>query len=347
MTVKDTFNSLGDGFRNAYGITDQLTFNQMTTLVNDLVPKKIIELDTAGFTYPSNINDDMVLMGSGRSTPLFSSRTDRQNRDIMNSIFMKWKATITVSYDIEWSGFKPTSDINSARDRIGYELLIKNVTKNNSDEYINCWTYLDKENGKKHRVESYTFDHITFGSVSYSNFYVQADVSNVKLTNFKIVQNPILDVTNYMNPISNSLSEYPDLFTYVSEGYYDADCIMNKIVEDNSSLYIDFIHGNVSTLSKSGIYRLHFYYRSNVIGKNFRSFWFSWDDKTSGYQDSGNLVTLDNKWQEYEQFVRYDPTSFGSTAWIIRMQKDYNSDNKFFSFIFQIRQVSLTRVADL
>ena len=39
MTVKDTFNSLGDGFRNAYGISDQLTFNQMITLANDIVPR--------------------------------------------------------------------------------------------------------------------------------------------------------------------------------------------------------------------------------------------------------------------------------------------------------------------
>lgn len=88
MTVKDTFNSLGDGFRNAYGITDQLNFNQMTTLVNDLVPKNIIELDTAGFTYPSNTNDDMILMSSGRPTPLFSSRTAKQNTDLLNSLFI-------------------------------------------------------------------------------------------------------------------------------------------------------------------------------------------------------------------------------------------------------------------
>lgn len=79
MTVKDTFNSLGDGFRNAYGITDQLTFSQMTILVNDLVPKNIIELDTAGFTYPSNTSDDVVLTSSEKPTPPYLVR-ERLNK---------------------------------------------------------------------------------------------------------------------------------------------------------------------------------------------------------------------------------------------------------------------------
>ena len=183
MTVKGTFNSLGDGFRNAYGITDQLTFNQMNTMINDLVPKNIIELDTAGFSFPSNTSDDTALRGSGKPTPLFSSRTAKQNTDLLNSLFMLGRSTITISYDIEWSGFKPTSDINSSRDRIGYELNANSVTSSNYN-YIGCWTYLNKESSKEHKVESYTIDRVQFGEVLSSSFYVQASVDSVKITNF-------------------------------------------------------------------------------------------------------------------------------------------------------------------
>lgn len=350
MTVKDTFNSLGDGFRNAYGITDQLTFNQMTTLVNDLVPKNIIELDTAGFIYPSNTNDDMVLMGSGRSTPLFSSRTAKQNTDLLNSLFMLGRSTITISYDIEWSGFKPTSDINSVRDRIGYELNVNGVTSHDYD-YINAWTYMNKESGKLHQVESYTINKVQFGEFLSSKFYVQATVDKVKITNFKIVRNPILDVTNYALGITNNVP-WCSWVSVLGQGYNNADYIVSKdAIGDTTDLYVDAIHSNIDNSISRGVYRLSFWYRSDIErSDNLQSFWFSWVDPIIGYRDSQNFFRLKKGWNFYTQDVSYNPndaTLGRGTAWIIRTERKYIDGGKFYPYTLQIRDLRLTKIGNL
>ena len=350
MTVKDTFNSLGDGFRNAYGITDQLTFNQMTTLVNDLVPKKIIELDIAGFTYPSNTNDDMVLMSSGRSTPLFSSRTAKQNTDLLNSLFMLGRSTITISYDIEWSGFKPTSDINSSRDRIGYELHVKGITNSHYD-YINCWTYMNKESGKLHQVESYTINEVQFGEVLSSCFYVQAIVDKVKITNFKLVRNPILDVTNYALGITNNVP-WCSWVSVLGQGYNNADYTISKdAIGDTADLFVDAIHSNINTSISRGVYRLSFWYRSDVErSDNLQSFWFAWNDKSLGYQDNRNFFNLKKGWNLYTQHMRYGPddaTLGKGTSWIIRTERQYIDGGKFYPYTLQIRDLRLTKIGNL
>lgn len=350
MTVKDTFNSLGDGFRNAYGITDQLTFNQMTMLVNDLVPRTIIELDTAGFTYPSNTNDDIALTGSGRPTPLFSSRTAKQNTDLFNSLFMLGRSTITISYDIEWSGFKPTSDINSSRDRIGYELYVNGVTNSNYN-YINCWTYMNKESGKLHQVESYTINKVQFGDVISSSFYVQANVDKVKITNFKIVQNPILDATNYALGITNNVP-WCSWVSFIGQGYNNANYTISKdAIGDTADVEIDVIHSNIDTSIQRGVYRLSFWYRSDVERSDkLLSFWFAWNDRSSGYQDSMNLFSLKKGWNLYIQDIKYDPddaTLGKGTGWIIRTSRNYIDDHRFYPYTLQVRDLRLTKIGNL
>lgn len=350
MSIQDTFNSLGDGFRNAYGITDQLTFNQMITLANDIVPRNIIELDTAGFTYPSNTNDDTALTGSVRPTPLFSSRTAKQNTDLLNSLFMLGRSTITISYDIEWSGFKPTSDINSSKDRIGYELNVNGVT-NDHYNYINCWTYMDKESGKLHQVESYTINKVQFGDVLSSSFYVQANVDKVKITNFKIVQNPILDATNYALGITNNVPRC-SWVSYIDQGYNNADYTVSKVaIGDTATTFVDVIHSNIDTSISRGIYRLSFWYRSDIErSDNLLSFWFAWNDKSSGYQDSLNFFSLKKGWNLYTQDVKYDPddaTLGKGTAWIIRTDRKYIDDHRFYPYTLQIRDLRLTKISDL
>ncbi len=351
MTVKDTFNSLGDGFRNTYGITDQLTFSQMTTLVNDLVPKTIIELDTAGFSFPSNTSDDTVLTGSGKPTPLFSSRTAKQNTDLLNSLFMNGRSTITISYDIEWSGFKPTSDINYGRDRIGYELNVNGVTSHNYD-YINCWTYLNKESDKEHRVESYTFDKVQFGEVLSSSFYIQASVDSVKITNFKIVRNPILDATNYAMNITDNAS-WDSWVSFQNQGYNNADYTISKdAIGDTADTYVDAIHSNVDAINTRGVYRLSFWYRSDIerTSDYLESFWFSWNDRSYGYQDNCNAFYLHKNWTLYTQDIKYDPddATFGKfTAWIIRTDRKFIYDHKFYPYTLQIRDLRITKIGDL
>lgn len=350
MSIQDTFNSLGDGFRNAYGITDQLTFNQMITLANDIVPRNIIELDTAGFTYPNNTNDDTALTGSGRPTPLFSSRTAKQNTDLLNSLFMLGKSTITISYDIEWSGFKPTSDINSSRDRIGYELNVNGVTNSNYN-YINYWTYLNKESGKLHQVESYTINQVQFGDVISSNFYVQANVDKVKITNFKIVQNPILDATNYALGITNN-AHWCSWLSFSEWGYNGANYTISKdAIGDTADPYVDAIHSNIDTSISRGVYRLSFWYRSDVESSdNIQSLWYEWNDKSLGYQDNRNFFSLKKIWNLYTQDIKYDPddaTLGKGTNWVIRTERKYLDDHRFYPYTLQIRDLRLTKIGNL
>jgi hypothetical protein len=350
MTVKDTFNSLGDGFRNAYGITDQLTFAQMNTMINDLVPKTIIELDTVGFTYPSNNSDDTALTGSGKHTPLFNSRTAKQNTDLLNSLFMLGRSTITISYDIEWPGFKPTSDINSVTDRIGYELNANGITNSNYN-YINCWTYLNKESGKEHRVKSYTINQVQFGDVLSSSFYVQANVDKVKVTNFKIVQNPILDATNYALGITNN-APWCSWLSFSEWGYNCANYTISKdAIGDTADPYVDAIHSNIDTSISRGVYRLSFWYRSDVESSdNIQSLWYEWNDKSLGYQDNRNFFSLKKIWNLYTQDIKYDPddaTLGNGTNWIIRTERKYLDDNRFYPYTLQVRDLSLTKISDL
>ena len=322
----------------------------MTTLVNDLVPKTIIELDTAGFTYPSNTNDDIVLMSSGRPTPLFSSRTAKQNTDLLNSLFMLGRSTITISYDIEWSGFKPTSDINSSRDRIGYELNANGVTNSNYN-YIDCWTYMNKESGRLHQVESYTINKVQFGEVLSSNFYVQATVDKVKITNFKIVCNPILDATNYALGITNNVP-WCSWVSFLGQGYNNADyTVSNNGIGDTADLYVDAIHSNIDTSISRGVYRLSFWYRSDVErSDNLQSFWFAWNDKSSGYQDNRNFFSLKKGWNLYIQDMKYNPddaTLGKGTSWIIRTERQYIDGGKFYPYTLQIRDLRLTKIGNL
>lgn len=322
----------------------------MTTLVNDLVPKNIIELDTAGFTYPNNTNDDTALTGSGRPTPLFSSRTAKQNTDLLNSLFMLGRSTITISYDIEWSGFKPASDINSVTDRIGYELQVNGIT-NDHYNYINCWTYMNKESGKLHQVESYTINKVQFGDVISSNFYVQATVDKVKITNFKIVQNPILDATNYALGITNNVP-WSSWISFSGWGYNCANYTISKdAIGDTADSAIDVIHSNIDTSISRGIYRLSFWYRSDVErSDNLLSFWFAWNDKRLGYQDNMNFFSLKKGWNLYTQDIKYDPddaTLGKGTAWIIRTDREYIDDHRFYPYTLQIRDLRLTKISDL
>lgn len=351
MAIKDTFNSLGDGFRNAYGITDQLTFNQMITLANDIVPRNIIELDTAGFTYPSNTSDDTALTGSGRPTPLFRSRTAKQNTDLLNSLFMLGRSTITISYDIEWSGFKPTSDINSSRDRIGYELNVDTIISNSGCNFIDCWTYLNKESGKLHQVESYTINKVQFGEVRYSNFYVQANVDKVKVTNFKIVQNPILDATNYALGITNN-APWCSWLSFSEWGYNGANYTISKdAIGDTADPYVDAIHSNIDTSITRGVYRLSFWYRSDVESSdNIQSLWYDWNDKSLGYRDNRNFFSLKKIWNLYTQDIKYDPddaTLGKGTNWIIRTERRYLDGNKFYPYTLQVRDLRLTKIGNL
>lgn len=264
---------------------------------------------------------------------------------------MNDRSTITISYDIEWSGFKPTNDINSSRDRIGYELNVNGVTSHNYD-YINCWTYMNEESGKEHQVESYTIDKVQFGEVKYSNFYVQASVDSVKITNFKIVRNPILDATNYALGITNHVSWW-SWVSFIDEGYNNADYTISKdAIGDTAGTAVDVVHSNIDTSITRGIYRLSFWYRSDIerTVDYLQSFWFAWNDRSSGYQDSGNTFYLHKNWTLYTQDIKYDPddaTLGKGTAWIIRTDRKFIYDHKFYPYTLQIRDLRLTKIGNL
>lgn len=210
---------------------------------------------------------------------------------------------------------------------------------------------MNKESGKLHQVESYTINKVQFGDVLSSSFYVQANVDRVKVTNYKIVQNPILDATNYALGITNNVP-WCSWVLYIDQGYNNADYTISKdAIGDTATTFVDVTHSNIDTSISRGVYRLSFWYRSDVErSDNILSFWFSWNDKSSGYQDSLNFFSLKKGWNLYTQDVKYDPddaTLGKGTAWILRTDRKYIDDHRFYPYTLQIRDLRLTKISEL
>lgn len=210
---------------------------------------------------------------------------------------------------------------------------------------------MNKESGKLHQVESYTINKVQFGDVLSSSFYVQANVDRVKVTNYKIVQNPILDATNYALGITNNVP-WCSWVLYIDQGYNNADYTISKdAIGDTATTFVDVTHSNIDTSISRGVYRLSFWYRSDVErSDSLLSFWFAWNDKSSGYQDSLNFFSLKKGWNFYTQDIKYDPddaTLGKGTAWIIRTDRKYIDDHRFYSHTLQIRDLRLTKISEL
>lgn len=184
MTVKDTFNSLGDGFRNAYGITDQLNFNQMIEGLNGLAPV-YVERDKEGWTYPGSEFDSALLQG-GQWSPSFNKMTDAERVSYWNGIFQGKSLYITVSCDVEWEGF--TYD-QSTWNRVGFEFEIDYASESNN--YYGTWLIPTTESGKQHISDTYLVSSKPTTRIGYASYYIEGKFSKIKLTNLKVAINPM------------------------------------------------------------------------------------------------------------------------------------------------------------
>lgn len=312
MTVKDTFNSLGDGFRNAYGITDQLTFNQMVEGLNGLNPI-YVERDKEGWIYPGS-EFDSALLHSGQWSPNFNKMTDAERVSYWNSIFQDKSLYITVSCDVEWEGF--TYD-QSTWNRVGFEFEIDYASE--SPNYYGTWLTPTTESGKQHISDTYLVSSKPTTRIGYASYYIEGKFSKIKLTNLKVAINPMgggkIKSLNLMDDMIGTW--------YTSSGYTfnqtNTAFIWGTSLKDYGDDDID-IPRNIRalTLVPDNWYKLSFWGRGSNV--DIYSFVFPYNSKShnNSYTDNFQSYQFDYNWQYYEYTFLYDPVTPQDQSFVFR-----------------------------
>ena len=168
-TINEALTSLGDGFRNLYGISDKLSVKDMAKLLSGLQINNLLD-DGQCFDTTKGDNEYKFLNGLDIAT------------------FQKYVGkTILISFDINWSGYKKSS---TESNRTGIEYGIK--FKNSPELWSGAWLYPDSSSGTKHVCAFYKLPNDEVTGIE-EGFYFN-EVNNdamVKATNFKIVVNPL------------------------------------------------------------------------------------------------------------------------------------------------------------
>lgn len=163
MSVKDRYTAIADALRNQYGTTDKYKLADMPKMINGLEIHNFLDADES-LNWP----------GDGVNKPIKSLSVDTWNKSFLGK-------TITISFDATWSGFKTG--------RIGIEYAYQD--KNGSQHYYGSWFVPASEEGSKHCATTLLIDTIGTTSFEEQHMYNQCDAAVVKITNPKIVVNPM------------------------------------------------------------------------------------------------------------------------------------------------------------
>lgn len=94
---------------------------------------------------------------------------------------------MTFSCDIEWSGYVESTSIGN---RIGFEFQTTDI--DNGNQWYGPWCYPKSEAGSTHLLTTQHISEKAIKSIDYCAAYDQINsTATVKITNFKIVVNPI------------------------------------------------------------------------------------------------------------------------------------------------------------
>ncbi|MQB84142.1 hypothetical protein DN448_03105 [Lactobacillus reuteri] len=94
---------------------------------------------------------------------------------------------MTFSCDIEWSGYIESASIGN---RIGFELQTTDI--DNGNYWNGPWYYPHSEAGSTHLSLTKNISEKAIKSIDYCSAYNQINsTATVKVTNFKIVVNPM------------------------------------------------------------------------------------------------------------------------------------------------------------
>lgn len=169
MTLQDKFTALADGFRSLYGTTDKYSLDDMKTALSGLqIHNFLNEGQSLDTTKGENTKD------------LQGLTADNWNQYLCGK-------NVTFSCDIEWSGYVKDENISN---RIGFE--IKTTDTDNGSHWNGPWYYPQSEAGSTHLSLTQYISEKAIKSIEYCSAYNQINsTATVKVTNFKIVVNPM------------------------------------------------------------------------------------------------------------------------------------------------------------
>lgn len=114
-----------NAIRNQYGTEDKYTLDQVAKGIYGLQAQNLF---AAGQNYDTSV--------------------DKHNDKNVIIMFKDWNTLtgkdVTLSYDLEWSGYKPTTEF---RNRIGFEFGL--YANDGTSTWLNSWCYPSTTSGKK------------------------------------------------------------------------------------------------------------------------------------------------------------------------------------------------------
>ena len=169
MTIKDTFTSMADHLRSEYGVDGLLTTDQIKAGIGGLHVQNLLD---EGQSYNKNVD--------ARPKPVSGLTVEKWNKELLGK-------TITISCDVEFSGF---AHDNKQQNRFGFEIVVS--SKDGIYNNYGVWSWPSSVSGKQHLVHTYTIDKKEIISVN-ANLYDQINSAALKITNLKMVINPMGD----------------------------------------------------------------------------------------------------------------------------------------------------------
>ena len=169
MSLNEKLTELADGFRSLYGTTDKYSLADMKTALS-------------GLQIHNFLNEGQSLdTTKGENTEGLQGLTvDDWNQHLCGK-------TVTFSCDIEWSGYVKNENIGN---RIGFEIQTTDI--DNDSHWNGPWYYPQSEAGSTHLLATQYLSEKAIKAINYCCAYNQINsTATVKITNFKIVVNPM------------------------------------------------------------------------------------------------------------------------------------------------------------
>lgn len=169
MSLVEKFTTLADSFRSLYGTTDKYSLDDMKTALSGLQIHNFLNegqsLDTT--------NEDGTKGLQGLTVGIW-------NQHLCGK-------TVTLSCDIEWSGYVESPSVGN---RIGFELQTTDI--DNGNQWYGPWYYPKSEAGSTHLITTQELSDKMIKSIMYCAAYNQINsTATVKITNFKMFTNPM------------------------------------------------------------------------------------------------------------------------------------------------------------
>lgn len=270
MALIDTYSQIGDAIRHQYGTNDKYSLEDMSKMIGGLEIHNYLD---EGQTFNSDDYDS-----NNQSKTLTGI-----SMDTWNTLIGK---TITVSYDLEYSGYQYDKNVTN---RVTAEWGL--YTDYSSPMWTGAEFWPKDSSGKFHVSHSIYLPDKKIISISEGCFFnLLNHEAKVKAYNFKLVVNPMGGVI--------PVNLFADHLKYEPQFAKQEGTLYTVNITSINPPYASFIFNNGVVLSKPNqAYKLKFKARGTG------SFWtYEYGNNYQGtYVDNGHEWNLTDQWQDYEQ----------------------------------------------